>query len=114
MGSDGLGILEFDPRHDVWSRYDWRLEAQPNAMTFLEFVDDNCLFFVSRGARFVYSRRHRTSAQLVSPLDSRLDASQHRNGSDYLQFVSPEAKRSYYAALEKEFKRLRVNGNVQQ
>ena len=53
-------------------------------------------------AWFVYSRQQDSCAQLASPLDSRLDVSHSRNETHALQFTDPDAKRSYYAALESE------------
>ena len=106
MGSDGLGILEFNPRNSLWSRYDWQYQAQPDVLAYLSFVDGKYFFFHSRGASFVYSRQRGVCAQLANPLDSRIDSSQIRGGTNYLQFRNSEAKRSYYAELESEFARL--------
>ena len=106
LGSDGFGILEFDPRSSLWSRYDWQYQAQPGATTYLSFVDGKYLFFQSRGASLVYSRQRGVCAQLANPLDSRIDTSKNRNGTDYLQFKNSEAARSYFAELDGEFGRL--------
>lgn len=106
MGSNGLGILELDPAQNLWSRYDWQYAAKPGSRTHLLFVDEHYIFFVGYGAHLVYSRKHHLASQLRTPLDSRLDLSQSRNGVECLQFINPEARQTYYAALEKEFKRL--------
>jgi hypothetical protein len=111
MGSNGLGILELDPAQNLWSRYDWQYAAEPESYTYLLFVDQHYLFFIGHGARWVYSRKYDLSAQLATPLDSRLDVSQRRNRVEYLQFINPDARQSYYTALEKEFKRLAARVN---
>jgi len=106
MGSDGLGILEFDPRNSLWSRYDWQYQAEPGVLANLSFVDEKYFFFQGRGAWFVYSRPRDACAQLANPLDSRIDTSQDRNGTVYFQFRNSDEERSYYADLESEFGRL--------
>jgi hypothetical protein len=106
MGTNGLGILKFDPQRNVWSRYDWRRQARPGVRTYLLFVDQKYMFFTSAGGTFVYSWKHHACAQLAEPLDGRVDTTTSRNGSVYLQIKDRKAKITYYAALEREFSRL--------
>lgn len=106
MGTNGLGILEFDPRRSVWSRYDWQRPARPDVMTYLLSVDENYMFFTSSGGTLVYSWRHNACAQLAVPLDGRIDTSAYKNGSVFLQIKDLQAKSSYYQALNREFSRL--------
>ncbi len=107
MGSDGLGILSFDPQRRLWSRYDWQYEAQTDALTHLNFVDEKFFFFVGKGSRFVCSRQYQACAQMALPLDPGIDDSQSPSGVGYLKFKSPEAKQNYYVELESEFIRLK-------
>ena len=106
MGSNGLGILELDPAQNLWARYDWQYDAKPGIRAYLLFVDEQYLFFIGYGAHLVYSRKYDLTAQLKTPLDSRLDLSQSRNGIEYLRFTSRDAQTDYFTALGKEFKRL--------
>jgi hypothetical protein len=115
MGSDGLGLLEFDPQRESWSRFDWGKEARPRDVTYLRFVDERYLFFSSTGrvgtrsfAPFVYSRQHHLCAQLSRRIDSRI-ANQDGSPIESLQFNSPEAKQSYYLVLDNEFAGLAAN-----
>ena len=107
MGTNGLGILGFDPRLSAWSRYDWQQQARPGVRTYLLFVDEKYMFFTSRGGIFVYSWKYQVCAQLAEPLDMRVDTSGYKNGSVYLRIKGQRAKSSYYAALEREFSRLK-------
>ena len=38
MGTNGLGVLAFDPVREEWTRYDWQTEAVPGTRTYLEPV----------------------------------------------------------------------------
>ena len=108
MGSNGLGILEFDPRTDLWTRYDWQFKASPGETTYLTSIDNRFLFFMSRRGEFVYSRKQRLCAQRANPIQSNLN-SEHKNGSPVIQFPNQQTKREYYATLDKDFAALKTS-----
>ena len=55
MGTDGLGVLSFDPEREEWSRYDWQREAAPGTRTDLLFADGKHLFVNRLGGLYAYS-----------------------------------------------------------
>ncbi|MFN2510118.1 MAG: hypothetical protein ABR568_01595 [Pyrinomonadaceae bacterium] len=91
----------------MWSRYDSQLQARPGAKTFLYFVDEKYMFFYGPEGFLVYSWKHHSSAEMARPVNHRIDTSGYKNGSVYLQFKRGSEKAGYYAALEREFSRLK-------
>lgn len=55
MGTNGLGVLAFDPRREEWTRYDWQTKADPGVRTELVFIDGRHMFVNRGGGVFVYS-----------------------------------------------------------
>jgi hypothetical protein len=110
MGTNGLGVLAFDPRRGVWSRYDWQRRARPGLTTYLTFVDERYLFFYNSRGKFVYSLKHDICAKLaVCPYCS-VDVTRSQDGSAYQIETGFLGEKNNYvlsvAALERDFSQL--------
>jgi hypothetical protein len=111
MGTDGLGVLAFDPQRSVWSRYDWQRMARPGLTTYLTFVDERHLFFSNSRGNFVYSLKDDVCAQLAFCPYCSVFVTRSRDGSAYqveTEFLG--GKNSYvlsFAVLDREFSQLK-------
>lgn len=112
MGTNGLGVLAFDPRQGVWSRYDWQRRARPGLTTYLNFVDERHLFFSNSQGSFVYSLKQDVCAQLAICPYCSVEVTRSKDGSTYQLETELylSSKNSYVvsvAALEREFSQLK-------
>lgn len=64
MGTDGLGVLAFDPGREEWTRYDWQTGAAPGVRANLAFIDGKHMFVNRRGGLFAYSLKEGVGIEL--------------------------------------------------